>query len=181
MRKSKVKRSDVRAVLGSNNEARIQIWALEKAPPPAKTADANDDDRVMLPLRHILKLCNHYDLSLSDFIENAEEPPVSRRRGQREGRDGDVSAVRLELLQQRIDHVQELRLVRETAAANEAKIRQDCEQQLLKQERLMQQTIDAQREIITDLRKTLEELRGEETKKDGDYHPYQVIAADDRG
>lgn len=171
LRKSKVKRADVRHLLGSSNEERIQVWALEKPLPPTKRGDKDGEERAMLPLKHILKLCNHYDLSLSDFIENADEPQVKKRRGQGSDDSQEVRDMRLELLEARADHLQQMASQQEQARCREDAIRQEYEQKIAELKRLMQTTIDAQHETILSLREQIER-----TKKEGDHHPYKIAA-----
>ena len=64
--------SELTRVLNFNSPDKIRIWAGEKALPEVNNEKLKEEDRGWIPLKHILKLCNHYGLKLSDFIEKLE-------------------------------------------------------------------------------------------------------------
>lgn len=78
--KGKVKKEDLKRVLRTSSANNIQLWLLEKDPPPLKEGQTDTGDRDWLPLRCILHLCNEYGLKISDFIEDADEPGKPKRR-----------------------------------------------------------------------------------------------------
>ena len=78
--KGKITKKEILQVIRTTSANNLQIWMLEKEPAPMKDGQTDTGDRDWLPLRCILRLCNHYGLRLSDFIENAEEPRQRKRQ-----------------------------------------------------------------------------------------------------
>ncbi|MBP5714777.1 MAG: hypothetical protein J6X07_08790 [Prevotella sp.] len=78
--KKSIRKEDLKIVLKTSSANNLQYWLLEKPLPPLKEGQPDTGDRDWLPLRCILRLCNHYGLRLSDFIENAEEPRQRKRQ-----------------------------------------------------------------------------------------------------
>lgn len=148
LRGSNIRREEIKQVLGSSNGNNLQVWLGERDPEPLKDAAKDTGDRAWLPLRHILKLCNHYGLHLSDFIENAEEPPVRQRRGPKTEEDT-------------IENLKE-----------------KYEKQMADQQNMMQAAIDAQRETIEAQRETIAALRGRRDKREGTDSAYPMIASE---
>lgn len=170
MQDNGVKLADVRRVLGLEGTDKIKVWAGQTPPAEIKT---EREDRGWLPLKHILKLCNHYDLPISSFIVNAEEPPTKKIRSTTPSAtaDKEATALRLELLQTKLDHQQEINALQTAQQQREDRLREEYEQRmsalredydgrlaamkrqyeerLAQQQRLMQQTIDSQREQLT--------------------------------
>ena len=105
-----------------NSPDKIRIWAGEKALPKVNNEKLKEEDRGWIPLKHILRLCNHYDLKLSDFIGNAEEPtPQNVRKKSRQ--QLEMTAMKNELLQARLDHQEELNAVHAEYREREDRIR----------------------------------------------------------
>ena len=94
--------SELTRVLNFNSPDKIRIWAGEKALPEVNNEKLKEEDRGWIPLKHILRLCNHYGLKLSDFIENAEEP-APHKKAKADSRDFDTIRMELEL-----KHIKEL-------------------------------------------------------------------------
>ena len=115
--------SELTRVLNFNSPDKIRIWAGEKALPEVNNEKLKEEDRGWIPLKHILKLCNHYGLKLSDFIGNAEEP--APQKGKKDTRQQEeLAAVKLELLQARLDHQEELNAVHAEYREREDRIRE---------------------------------------------------------
>lgn len=164
MRKEGIKLADVKRVLGLEGSDKIKMWAGQTPLPDVK----NDrDDRGWMPLKHILKICNHFDLPLSSFIVNAEEPVTKKIRSARQqatadDRAAESQAIRLELLQTRLDHQREINMLNQQSRQREDDLRREYEEKLAEQKRdyeqrltsqqdMMQHTIDSQRETIVTL------------------------------
>lgn len=66
-------------ILGLKSTNHIDVWAGIK---PPRDVQSPKEDQGWLPLVHILKICNRFpdEVSLSDFIENAEEPRQRKRQ-----------------------------------------------------------------------------------------------------
>ena len=115
--KGKVRKEDLKRVLRTSSANNIQLWLLEKEPPPLKEGQTDTGDRDWLPLRCILYLCNEYGLKISDFIEDAEEPaPAKKRRAddreQRQFESRTLDAIREAYqiaLQSKEDEIQAMR------------------------------------------------------------------------
>ena len=114
--------SELTRVLNFNSPDKIRIWAGEKALPEVNNEKLKEEDRGWIPLKHILRLCNHYGLKLSDFISNAEEPaPQKIRKDTRQ--QEELASLKLELLQARLDHQEELNAVHAEYREREDRIR----------------------------------------------------------
>ncbi len=121
-RKYGISTSELTRVLDFNSPDKIRIWAGEKALPKVNNEKLKEEDRGWIPLKHILRLCNHYDLKLSDFIGNAEEPtPQNVRKKSRQ--QLELTAMKNELLQARLDHQEELNAVHAEYREREDRIR----------------------------------------------------------
>ena len=121
-RKYGISTSELTRVLDLNSPDKIRIWAGEKALPKVNNEKLKEEDRGWIPLKHILRLCNHYDLKLSDFIGNAEEPtPQNVRKKSRQ--QLEMTAMKNELLQARLDHQEELNAVHAEYREREDRIR----------------------------------------------------------
>lgn len=79
MRERGITSAQLKKVLGLESQDKIDMWAGRRPLPETRSPK---EDRGWLPLKHILRICNHYDLPLASFIENAEEPPLRRSRRQ---------------------------------------------------------------------------------------------------
>ena len=103
-RKNGISTAELSRVLEFNSPDKIRIWAGEKALPEVNNGKLKDEDRGWLPLKHILKLCNHYGLKISDFIENAEEPVPQKKKSDNK----ELEALRAELKDTELRHAREL-------------------------------------------------------------------------
>ena len=172
MQKNKIRREEIKRVLGTSSGNNLQLWLGEREPEPLQDPSKDTGDRAWLPLRHILKLCNHYGLHLSDFIENAEEPEVKQRRQATRtttSQDLRTAAIQQQLMQQRIDHLQEVATLREQQRQREEaikeKITQDYEKRMDDLRRQMETVITSQAETIQSLREQISVLRREEWER----------------
>ena len=121
--REKIKKKDLLQVIKTSSANNLQIWLLEKEPAPLKEGQTDTGDRDWLPLRCILHLCNHYGLKISDFIVNAEEPaPQKGRKDTRQQQE--LAALKMELLQARLDHQEELNAVHAEYREREDRIRE---------------------------------------------------------
>lgn len=130
MTKNKIKREEIKRVLNTSSGNNLQLWLGEREPEPLQDPTKDTGDRAWLPLRHILKLCNHYGLLLSDFIENAEEPEVKQRRTSTKTTNATAAPLQQQLLQERIDHLQETKNHLETIISTQAETIQSLREQL---------------------------------------------------
>ena len=132
-----VTKEALKVVLGTSSNNNLQYWLGEKELPALKSSRRIDDsDRGMLPLRCILRLCNHYGLHLSDFIGNAEEPK-SDLRGRPSAREmkkdelvTKLSAVEKELTDERLNHAMEVNAINAKFQEREDRIRADYDRKI---------------------------------------------------
>lgn len=122
--RNKIKPEEIKRVLKTSSGNNLQLWLGEREPKPLKDPTKDTGDRAWLPLRHILKLCNHYGLALSDFIENAEEPEAKPRLA------SATPSIQQQLLQERIDHLQEAKNHLETIISTQAETIQSLREQI---------------------------------------------------
>lgn len=168
VRRNKIKREEIKRVLGTSSGNNLQLWLGEKEPKPLQDITKDTDDRAWLPLRHILKICNHYGLRLADFIENADEPESRPRRPQtKTTTDSDLrqASATQQLMQQRIDHLQEIAALKEQHQQMEQQIKEktvlEYEKRLKDLRQDMQSIISTQEETIHSLRDQVNTLRRE--------------------
>lgn len=121
---NKVKKEEIKRVLNTSSGNNLQIWLGEREPKPLQDPSKDTGDRAWLPLRHILKLCNHYDLSLSDFIENAEEPEANPCRA------SATPSIQQQQLQERVDHLLETKKNMEAIISTQAETIQALREQI---------------------------------------------------
>lgn len=86
--------SELTRVLNFNSPDKIRIWAGEKALPEVNNEKLKEEDRGWIPLKHILRLCNHYGLKLSDFIERRGAGTTERKKGHQAATGTDGSQTR---------------------------------------------------------------------------------------
>ena len=150
-----------------------------------------------MPIDRVINLVNNMsDVTLGDFFIYEDGTPADILPREQRSKttaapsvreDGDTAAqMKLEMLELRLANAQERELlmreredaVKSLTADYEKRLaaqKTDYEQRLKDLERLMQATIDSQRETII----TLREQNNDGEKKDGD-HRSLTIAADDR-
>ena len=102
-----VSTQELTRVLDFNSPDKIRIWAGEKALPEVSNGKLRDEDRGWIPLKHILRLCNHYGLKLSDFIGNAEEPEPQRQRKQG-GSNKELEAMKTRMLEMELEYTKKI-------------------------------------------------------------------------
>ena len=102
-----VSTQELTRVLDFNSPDKIRIWAGEKALPEVSNGKLRDEDRGWIPLKHILRLCNHYGLKLSDFIGNAEEPEPQKQRKQG-GNNKELEAMKTRMLEMELEYTKKI-------------------------------------------------------------------------
>ena len=120
--REKIKKKDLLQVIQTSSANNLQIWLLEREPTPLKEGQTDTGDRDWLPLRCILRLCNHYGLKISNFIINAEEP--APQKGRKDNRQQlEIAAMKNELLQAKLDHQEEINAIHAKYLEREDRIR----------------------------------------------------------
>ena len=126
-KKKGISTAEIGRVLNFNSPDKIRIWAGEKELAEVNSTKLKDEERGWIPLKHILRLCNHYGLKISDFIENAEEPAQPKRQKTEGSTDNrhrqQLTALQMELLQTKLDHQQEINALQAQYREREDRIR----------------------------------------------------------
>jgi len=150
--REKIKKKDLLQVIQTSSANNLQIWLLEREPTPLKEGQTDTGDRDWLPLRCILRLCNHYGLKISNFIINAEEP--APQKGRKDNRQQlEIAAMKNELLQAKLDHQEEINAIHAKYLDREDRIREQYEktiQELLKRLPDKQATMESISSMVND-------------------------------
>jgi len=150
--REKIKKKDLLQVIQTSSANNLQIWLLEREPTPLKEGQTDTGDRDWLPLRCILRLCNHYGLKISNFIINAEEP--APQKGRKDNRQQlEIAAMKNELLQAKLDHQEEINAIHAKYLEREDRIREQYEktiQELLKRLPDKQATMESISSMVND-------------------------------
>lgn len=150
--REKIKKKDLLQVIQTSSANNLQIWLLEREPTPLKEGQTDTGDRDWLPLRCILRLCNHYGLKISNFIINAEEP--APQKGRKDNRQQlEIAAMKNELLQAKLDHQEEINAIHAKYLEREDRIREQYDktiQELLKRLPDRQATMESISSMVND-------------------------------
>ena len=150
--REKIKKKDLLQVIQTSSANNLQIWLLEREPTPLKEGQTDTGDRDWLPLRCILRLCNHYGLKISNFIINAEEP--APQKGRKDNRQQlEIATMKNELLQAKLDHQEEINAIHAKYLEREDRIREQYEktiQELLKRLPDKQATMESISSMVND-------------------------------
>lgn len=150
--REKIKKKDLLQVIQTSSANNLQIWLLEREPTPLKEGQTDTGDRDWLPLRCILRLCNHYGLKISNFIINAEEP--APQKGRKDNRQQlEIAAMKNELLQAKLDHQEEINAIHAKYLEREDRIREQYDktiQELLKRLPDKQATMESISSMVND-------------------------------
>ena len=150
--REKIKKKDLLQVIQTSSANNLQIWLLEREPTPLKEGQTDTGDRDWLPLRCILRLCNHYGLKISNFIINAEEP--APQKGRKDNRQQlEIAAMKNELLQAKLDHQEEINAIHAKYLEREDRIRKQYDktiQELLKRLPDKQATMESISSMVND-------------------------------
>lgn len=150
--KKSVTKKEMMQVMGTTSANNLQVWMLEKKPPELKPGQTDTGDRDWLPLRCILRLCNHYGLKISNFIINAEEP--APQKGRKDNRQQlEIAAMKNELLQAKLDHQEEINAIHAKYLEREDRIREQYDktiQELLKRLPDKQATMESISSMVND-------------------------------
>lgn len=150
--REKIKKKDLLQVIQTSSANNLQIWLLEREPAQLKEGQTDTGDRDWLPLRCILRLCNHYGLKISNFIINAEEP--APQKGRKDNRQQlEIAAMKNELLQAKLDHQEEINAIHAKYLEREDRIREQYDktiQELLKRLPDKQATMESISSMVND-------------------------------
>lgn len=150
--REKIKKKDLLQVIQTSSANNLQIWLLEREPAPLKEGQTDTGDRDWLPLRCILRLCNHYGLKISNFIINAEEP--APQKGRKDNRQQlEIAAMKNELLQAKLDHQEEINAIHAKYMEREDRIREQYDktiQELMKRLPDKQATMESISSMVND-------------------------------
>lgn len=107
-RENGISTAELTRVLDFNSPDKIRIWAGEKELPEVTNVRLKEEDRGWIPLKHIIRLCNHYGLKLSDFIGNAEEPSPQKRGKSDQRLQQEIDALRNDMLEAELQHIKDI-------------------------------------------------------------------------
>lgn len=135
--KGKITKKEILQVIRTTSANNLQIWMLEKEPAPMKDGQTDTGDRDWLPLRCILRLCSHYDLKLSDFIEGAEDiKPKPRKKAQENAEITELqlklAAAKQKLAEAKLDYEREINAIHAKYREREDNIRKGYDETIQK-------------------------------------------------
>ena len=138
---SKVTLTQLMKDLGVNNTS-LKRWMKDKSNP--------------LPVEKMILFCNTYDIDISEFFSENGQPADIRPRRNRESAQAtrkatatvpDGSAVgtitKEELLQVKLDHLQEVQRIRQEAQEREEAMRKDYERRIEEYKAMMRENMEA--------------------------------------
>lgn len=126
MQENKISANMLAKILGVKSVNNIYEWA-------GLRSDNNEtnqsDNRGWLPLRHIISICNHFNLPITSFFEMDDSAKLQNEidRAQKEESENPF---KLAWLQLRIDHLQEINDLKDEARKREDSIRAEYEKKL---------------------------------------------------
>lgn len=151
----------IRRVTAHGRGTKTQIVDAMNIPSETKKATLTSLDRWIsgekpLPVNRLVNLVNNMeDVTLGDFFvyEDGEGVQLPAAEGRRAPvSEKELSDMRLEMMQMKIDHLQELERVRNEYRQREDALRQQYEERLAQQQQVLQKAIDTQADTVRALK-----------------------------
>ena len=161
---SKVTLTQLMKDLGVNNTS-LKRWMVDKSNP--------------LPVEKMILFCNTYDIDISEFFNESGQPADIRPRRSREAAQAARKATpapplhaadaitKEELLQLKLDHLQEVQRIRQEAQEREEAIRKDYEKRIDEYKLMMRDNMDALKLALSKIVPMQDEYAGSYGVSDG--------------